>query len=49
MSNSCRIKIEEGQGGAPGRGREVRREEGVWGSPTLADFTGDARRDYGVR
>jgi hypothetical protein len=48
-SNSCRIETRRGQGGAPGRGREVRREEGARGSPSLADFTGDARRDCGVR
>jgi hypothetical protein len=37
-SNSCRIESRRGQGGAPGRGREVRREEGARGSPSLADF-----------
>jgi hypothetical protein len=37
------------QGGAPGRGRKVRREGGARGSPSLVDFTGDARRDCGVR
>jgi hypothetical protein len=33
----------------PGRGRKVRRGEGVRGSPSSADFTADARRDCGVR
>jgi hypothetical protein len=48
-SFGCRTRHVKGQGGAPGRGRKVRREEGVRGSPTLADFTADVRRDCGVR
>jgi hypothetical protein len=48
-SFGCGTRHVKGQGGAPGRGRKVRRGEGVRGSPTLADFTAGVRRDCGVR